>query len=67
MVKGVLANLKSLTYKYVTTDINAITKIFFSRKILKITRNIGVPGKCKCFGQWIYDFKCFNEFMTSYL
>ena len=46
MVKGVLANLELLTYKYLTTDLNTITKIFFSReneKTLKINGNIGVP------------------------
>ena len=36
MVKGVLANLESLTYKYLTTNLNTITKILFSRKIKKI-------------------------------
>ena len=36
IVKGVLANLESQTYKYVTTDLNTITKIFFSRKIKKL-------------------------------
>ena len=35
-LRGVLANLKSLTYKYVTNDLNTITKTFFSRKIRKI-------------------------------
>ena len=32
----VLTNLESLTYEYVRTDLNAITKIFISRKIRKI-------------------------------
>ena len=31
-VNGVLTNLESLTYKYVRTDLNAITEIFFSKK-----------------------------------
>ena len=36
MMKGFLTNLESLTYEYVKTDLNAITKIFISRKIGKI-------------------------------
>ena len=31
MVKGVSMNLESLTYKYVRTDLNAFTEIFFSK------------------------------------
>ena len=36
MIKEVLTNLESLAYKYVRTDLNAITEIFFSRKIRKL-------------------------------
>ena len=32
MIKSVLANLESLTCKYVRTDLNAIPKIFFLEK-----------------------------------
>ena len=32
----VLTNLESVTYEHVRTDLNAITKIFISRKIRKI-------------------------------
>lgn len=58
IVKGVLANLESLTYKDVTTDLNAIPKFFLqkNKKSLKITWNIKeVSEKRKRFGQWIYD------------
>ena len=54
MIKWVLTNLESLTFEYVRTDLKAITKIFFSRKArenLKITWNMVVPEKRKCFVQ----------------
>ena len=60
MVKGVLADLELLTYKYLTTDLNTTTKIFL---YLKITGNIGVPLQVLWamhlelhMLQWIYEF-----------
>ena len=32
MIKGVLANLESLTYKYVRTDLTAVTRYVFPEK-----------------------------------
>ena len=41
MVKGVLADLESLIYKYVRYDLNTIIKICSSRKKRKILKLLG--------------------------
>ena len=43
-MEGLLTNLESLTYEHARTDLNAITKIFISRKIRKIWKLLETYG-----------------------